>query len=127
MVNPIVQPPGAFQTFRLLFFKKLPIRDTDPRDGRIAIRMEGTETIALDVFNGHDQTVTIQFCGSSGGYVGATPLGTPQLVPANRSEYITVDLSQLKPAYVGVIARYGVAPTDGTLTVYSHTTKFVGS
>lgn len=125
-MNPLVQPPGPFRSFRGRFFKKLTIRDTNPRDGENTLRMEGTETIALDIFNGHDQTVTVRLCGSSGGYVGATPLGTPQMVPANRSEYITVDLSKLKPAYVGVIAEYAIAPTDGTLSIYSYQTKFVG-
>lgn len=121
LINPLLVGPtggGLYRTKLVRIFSKLPIRDTVSHDGQFMLPMLDTGNLFFDVLNTHNQAVTVELVtGGWGGYVGATRIGLPETVAANRSEGFTVAADSTWGPWVGIQLSFGTAPTSGFVTV----------
>lgn len=121
LINPLLIGPaggGLYRTKLVRIFSKLPIRDTVTHDGRFMLPMRDTGNIFFEVVNTHNQAVDVELVtGSCGGYVGATRIGLPETVAANRSEGFTVSADDTWGPWIGIQLSFATGPTSGFVTV----------
>lgn len=128
MTNPLVVRPGPYKVTKHYLFKSVTIRDALVHDARSMVRMDQTDTLSLQVFNGANTTVTIRLVGGDGGgFVGATGLAQGGLsIGAGLTEAFSVDLNTLTLPWMSITAQYLTAPAAGGLTVIATQRELVG-
>ena len=118
LTNPLVVGRRGFRVKMVRIFNKIPFRDTEVHDGRFMLPMVDNSNVFFEVVNTHNQAITVELVtGSCGGYVGATRIGSPELVVANRSEGFTVSSDDTWGPWIGIQVSFAVAPSSGFVTV----------
>lgn len=105
----------AVQPRQKTIFDNVQIRDTNARNPQAMLDLSDAQNWFYDIFNGHDQTVTLDLVGSSADEPGTAPLiGATVTIAANtRAPWVTNFWTRFQSVRVS----YTVQPTAGQITI----------